>query len=391
MTTMKKAYLVTFVTVLLVSLISMTCGATPPQTAWTKTFGGSNTDFATSVRQTSDGGYIIAGRTESFGAGGWDVWLIKTDPTGNTTWSKTFGGSDNDQAASVQQTTDGGYVIAGLTESFGAGRWDVWLIKTDSSGTATWDKTFGGLVNEAASSVQQTSDGGYIIAGWTSSWPDVWLIKTDSSGNATWSKTFGGLVNDEATSVQQTSDGGYVIAGLTESFGAGGWDVWLIKTDSSGNATWDKTFGGSNNDVATSVQQTSDGGYIIAGSTLSFGAGGEDVWLIKTDSSGDETWDKTFGGSDNDHAASVQQTSDGGYIIAGSTLSFGAGGDNVWLIKTDSSGTATWYKTLGGSGTDFATSVRQTSDGGYIIAGLTSYGAGNGDVWLLRVAASAEP
>jgi len=372
----------------------MSCGggATPPETAWTKTFGGSGNDHGHSVHQTSDGGYVIAGSTGSYGAGSDDVWLIKTDSSGSMAWNKTFGGSGNDYGHSVQETPDGGYVIAGYTDSYGAGSGDVWLIKADSSGNLAWDKTFGGPSEDHGYSVQQTSDGGYIIAGSTDSYgagnDDVWLIKADSSGSMAWNKTFGGSGDDYGYSVQETSDGGYVIAGATGSYGAGNDDVWLIKADSSGNGTWDKTFGGSGLDWSHSVRQTSDGGYIIAVSTDSYGAGNDDVWLIRADSSGNVTWDKTFGGSGDDYGHSVQETSDEGYVIAGATGSYGAGNDDVWLIKTDSSGNAVWDKTLGGSNSDYGWLIQQTSDGGYIIAGYTdSYGAGGYDIWLIKVAA----
>ncbi len=250
---------------------------------WSQTFGGSSAEVGKSVQQTSDGGYIITGSTESFGAGSLDVYLIKTDSSGNMLWSQTYGGTHSDVGSSVQQTSDGGYIIAGYTSSFGAGE-DVYLVKADASGNITWSKAFGGTHFDVGSSVQQTSDGGYIIAGYTSSFAtgyDAYLIKTNASGNMTWSKAFGGTNDDMAESVQQTSDGGYIITGETISFGASLWDVYLVKADASGNMTWSKAFGGANHDLVRSIQQTSDGGYIITGETTSFGADFPDVWLIK--------------------------------------------------------------------------------------------------------------
>jgi hypothetical protein len=358
-----------------------------PSWEWFKTFGGSEDDSGSSVQQTSDGGFILVGTTTSFGAGGFDVWLIKTDASGNKLWEKTFGGIRDDRGHSVQQTSDGGFILLGWTESFDAREADVWLIKTDASGNIEWDRTFGGSDRDKGSSVQQTSDGGFILVGYTESfgagWADVWLIKTDADGNKLWDRTFGGSGLDSGSSVQQTSDGGFILVGYTTSFGAGGFDVWLIKTDADGNKLWEKTFGGSRRDWGSSVQQTSDGGFIIVGYTTSFGAG--DVWLIKTDANGNKQWDRTFGGSDWDEGWSVQQTSDGGFIIVGWTWSFGAGGPDVWLIKTDANGNKQWDRTFGGSDWDWGFSVQQTSDGGFIIVGSTeSFGAGEGDVLLIK-------
>ena len=375
--------------ILLFALANAVYAETAPEETWNKTFGGSNDDWARSVQQTSDDGYILAGYTSSYGAGRSDFWLVKTDSDGNKEWDKAFGGYNRDNAHSVQQTSDDGYILAGYTYSYGAGRSDFWLVKTDSNGNKEWDKAFGGTERDLAYSVQQTSDGGYILAGGTESYGagghDFWLVKTDSNGNKDWDKAFGGTERDLAYSVQQTSDGGYILAGGTYSYGAGG-DAWLVKTDSDGNKEWDKAFGGYNRDNAHSVQQTTDGGYILAGDTSSYGAGGDDFWLVKTDSNGNKVWDMTYGGTFRDHAESVQQTTDGGYILAGWTESYGAGEGDFWLVKTDSDGNKVWDNTFGGTENDRACSVQQTSDGDYILAGLTdSYGAGESDFLLVKV------
>ena len=345
---MKKTFILLLAILWFNLVTSAIATANEPPLVWEKTFGGSNDDQAYSVQQTSDGGYIIAGDTSSFGAVSSDVYVVKTDSAGNSVWEKTFGGSRDDHGRSVQQTADGGYIIAGYSMLLVYDeRWqyyyyqgDVYLIKTDPDGNSIWQKTFVGSCDDRAYSVQQTTDGGYIIVGTTrdigapvQTWPDVYLIKTDSGGNMVWQKTFWGVVDDFGYSVQQTADGGYIIAGGTPSFGAGGYDVYLIKTDSGGNLVWQKTFGGSKYDQAYSVQQTTDGGYIIAGGTSSFGAAGRNVYLVKTDSGGNMVWQKTFGGSNDDFGNSVQQTTDGGYIIAGGTSSFGAGSNDVYLMK----------------------------------------------------------
>jgi len=361
-------------------------------TSFAKTYGGTYEDKASSVQQTSDGGYIVAGYTESFGAGG-DIFLIKTDASGNVIWAKTYGGTDYDWVSSVQQTSDGGYIVAGGTTSFGAG-WDadIFLIKTDASGNVQWAKTYGGTGWDYASSVQQTSDGGYVVAGYTNSFGasgDILLIKTDANGNIIWAKTYGGTSSDWASSVQQTSDGGYIVVGTTYSFGAGGDDIFLIKTDANGNIIWAKTYGGTNGEGASSVQQTSNGGYIVAGYTLSFGAGySSDVFLVKTDANGNVQWAKTYGGANMDYASSVQQTSDGGYIVAGYTGSFGAGSD-IFLIKTDANGNIIWAKAYRGPNYHQNFSAQQTSDGGYIVAGMTySSIVGSREVLLIKTDAN---
>jgi hypothetical protein len=288
--------------------------------------------------QTIDGGYIIAGGTASFGAGSRDAWLIKTDANGNKEWSKTFGGTNFDSGESVQQTTDEGYIIIGRTESYGGGMSDVWLIKTDANGNKEWDRTFGGGHYDYGWSGEQTTDGGYIITGLTESYGahgDYWIIKTDDNGYKIWDETFGTAAYDSAHSVRQTTDEGYIIAGFSNSYGAGWYDIWLIKMDCNGTKEWDKTFGGTSGDTCGSVMQTIDGGYIISGGTYSYGIGNSDAWLIKADINGNEEWNKTFGGAYFDYAESVQQTTDGGYIITGRTDSYGSGDSDLWLIRID--------------------------------------------------------
>jgi len=362
------------------------------QQKWQRTYGGTGDDYGYSVQQTSDGGYIVAGQTNSFGNWG-QVYLIKTNASGDTLWTRTYGGTTKDLGYSVQQTSDGGYIIAGWT-IFLLDSAKVYLLKTNSSGDTLWTKTYGVTYCYFGYSVQQTTDGGYIIAGYAfpfdGGYDNVYLIKTNASGDSLWTKTYGGTNTDWCESVQQTMDGGYIMAGGTASFGAGNYDVYLIKTNVSGDTLWTKTYGGTNGEYGHTVQQTMDGGYIIAGQTQSFGAGGEDVYLIKTNASGDTLWTRTYGGTDNDEGWSVQQTTDGGYLVAGGTVSFG-NNEQVFLIKTNASGDTLWTTTFGGPfpSSDMGYSVQQTTDGGYIVAGATnSFGAGGYDVYLIKTDAN---
>ncbi len=376
-------------------LISGSAIAQAPDTLWMKIFGKNLQDSrAYSVKQTNDEGFIITGYTDAYGAGGHDVWLIRTDSEGDTLWTKTYGGTLWDEGRCVQQTDDDGYIIAGYTKSFGngGGSADVWLIKTSATGDTLWTKTYGIFSNDYAYSVQQTIDGGYILCGETNNigtGSNVYLIKTNAEGDSIWSKSYGGITHEAGYSVQQTDDDGYIITGVAlEGISNLNRNVWLIKTNPNGDTLWTKVIGTyMHDDWSHCVQQTEDGGYVIVGETTSFGAGGYDIWLIKTNPAGDTLWTKTFGGSTDDYGYSVQQTSDEGYIVTGYTESFGAGNFDLWLLKTDSSGDTLWTKTLGGIQADYGYSVQQTMDGGYIVTGVTlSYGLGANKIWLIGIA-----
>lgn len=376
--------------------ISQNYFAQAPDTLWTKTFGGSETEFGYYTQQTNDGGYIVAGWTKSFGAGQNDIWLIKTNSSGDTLWTKTYGGSSDENISCAQQTNDSGYILFIESDSFHPTYWKVWLVKTDELGDTIWTKVIGGNRHYFLESGLQITEGGYVFTGYTKATAagqeDVWFVKTDTSGNPLWTKTIGGFEGDQSQAILQTSDSGFVIAAVTKSFGTGDYDVWLIKTDVNGDTIWTKTYGGNQTDWVYSIQLTSEQGFIIAGSTKSFGyANGKfDIWLIKTNSFGDTLWTKTFGGVENDGAYSVRESIDGGFILTGYTSSFGAGEQDVWLIKTDASGNLLWSKTFGGSYWDVGRCVQQTNDGGYIIVGdrFTTL-AIDYNIWLIKTTPDA--
>ncbi len=354
--------------------------------------GGGNNDGGHTVIQTSDGGYAIAGHTNSFGAGLYDVYVVKLDGAGTLQWARTVGGGNSDDGVSIIQTSDGGYAIAGWTQSFGAGNYDVYVVKLDGAGNLQWTRTIGGAGSDEGFSIIQTSDGGYAIAGITGSFgagsADVYVVKLDGAGNLQWTRTIGGAGSEWGWSIIQTSDGGYAIAGYAGSFGAGSADVYVVKLDGAGNLQWTRTIGGAGSDVGYSIIQTSDGGYAIAGVTNSFGAGSADVYVVKLDGAGNLQWTKTIGGAGNDVGYSIIQTSDGGYAIAGITGSFGAGGSDFYVVKLDSAGNLQWTRTIGGTSNEWEVplSIIQTSDGGYAIAGSTdSFGAGSRDVYVVKL------
>jgi len=366
---------------------AVVCPSACAASMWSKTYGGAAADTAAGETvQASDGGYAILGDTSSFGAGGSDFWLIKTDADGNMQWNKTYGGTGTETSGDMCLTSDGGYAMSGYTTSFGVGGQDFWLVKIDATGNMLWNQTYGGTGNEYAYHVEQTVDGGYALLGQTNSFGagnnDFWLVKTDSSGNMQWNQTYGGTGNDVGVHVLQTGDGGYALAGSTASFGAGANDAWLIKTDAAGNMQWNKTYGGTGMEFGQCLEPTSDGGYAIACITTSFGAGSLDLWLVKIDSSGNMQWNQTYGGTGSDGPTHFIQTMDGGYAIVGYTS---GDGQDAGLFKTDSAGNLQWNMTYGGTGTEISYALLETSDGGYLLTiNTSSFGAGSNDIWLVK-------
>lgn len=375
---------------------------------WDKTFGGSSEDMGFSIIQTENGGYAIAGYT-IFPRGkkkdDWraklgyvilekskkqDFWIIKLDKNGNMEWDEAFGEGRTDVARSIIQTKDGGYAVVGSIWTEYVTKKDFWLIKLGENGNKEWDKTFDKDEDDIAYSIIQTKDGGYAIAGGTGKRSrgevNCWVIKLDTKGNMEWDNNFGRTGWDEIYSIIQTRDGSFITTGCVWSKGAGRGDVCVAKLNKRGDLVWDKTFGGSENDEARSIIQTNDGGYSIAGFTVLEDTEDKDFWVIKLDKDGNKVWDRTFGGTSEDWANSIIQTKDRGYMVAGWTKSMGAGKTDVWIVKLNKRGNLVWDKTFGGSENDEAHSIIQTDDGGYAIVGWTkSKGAGNSDVWVIKL------
>jgi Secretion system C-terminal sorting domain len=382
-------------TLLLSCFIMFLTSDSKSQSTFQKTFGGSSNDYAYAIEQTADNGYIIAGYTESFGEGSRDVYLVRTDPQGDMLWSKTIGQSGTDYAWTVAQTADGGFIAGVHTSSFGAGGHDINLIRTDAQGDVIWSKVYGGTSADGAYSLRTTFDGGFIVAAHTSSYGagqhDIYLLRIDSVGEVLWTKTYGNSGGDFLRSIDFTPDLGFIMVAETNSFGAGGTDIYVVRTDAQGDTLWTRTFGGAGDDYGNSIRMTNDQAYIIAGNTRSFGQFQLNALLMKIDDHGEVLWAKTYGGEDEDFANSVEPTADGGYIVTGGTKSFAMGGicdllcNDVYLIKTDENGDTLWTKAYGSLNEERGWSVRETSDGGYAIAGIsTGFGAGGEDFYFIK-------
>ena len=353
-----------------------------------KLIGGVAEDRANSVLQSSDGNYVFVGSTYSYGGLYSDVWLVKLDTAGNTLWKRTYDNGNLDSAKSFQQTSDGGFIIAAETYCPNPPGIDyIWLIKTDENGIKVWDKIIievadNGTAGSYFYNVQQTVDGGYILALYNQNIP--YLIKTDANGNILWDKSIS--TGFYMISFNKTDDGGYILAGrMTDNTATS--VPCIIKTGSNGDMLWGKRFADSSNPgYVSSVQQTSDGGYIL-GITYDNYYPYKGAWICKTDSSGNLIWESTFGSgrTDDGQLQTITQTSDGGYIALINTSKYGSGMQDVWIIKIDPDGNKIWDRIFGGNQTDGALSIKQTNDGGYVISGWTySFGAQSMDAWIIK-------
>ncbi len=427
-------YITTLTFTLLLSTFNLVVVA-QPTIQWEKSLGGSSSDGASSIAQTTDGGYIVAGASLSndgdvtLNYGGIDCWVVKLDANGTIQWEKNYGGSGNERVESIIQTIDGGYIFAGFSGSTDGdvtgnnGSTDYWIVKLDTIGTIQWEKNLGGSGSEGANSIYETTDGGYIIAGESDSNDgdvsnnngndDYWVVKIDNLGNLLWEKSYGGSSGEVAYAVLPTNDLGYLVIGESISNDGnvsnnnGGRDYWVVKLDSIGNLVWQKNYGGSSFDRGKSVVQTQDGGYVIAGRSGSNdgdvtghygGIAVPDYWVIKIDSIGNLIWEKNLGGTFSDIPEEMVATTDGGFVLIGSSGSFDTdvsanyGNWDYWAVKIDSLGNIEWEKNLGGSFADFGYAVAQTTDNGFVVAGQAgsadfdvSSNNGTTDFWVVKL------
>ena len=423
-----------------------------PTKVWDSTIGGSNYDFASEIVATNDGGFVVVGyslsrisgdKTEA-SRGNYDYWIVKLNSAGQKVWDKTIGGSDYDYPLSVVATTDGGFVVVGYSSSgisgdkteASKGSDDCWVVKLNSAGQKVWDKTIGGSGPDYAKSVVATNDGGFVVAGDSFSGIsgdkteaskgsyDYWVVKLNSLGQIVWDKTIGGSGNEFGVAIVATNDGGFVVAGYSPSgisgdkteASKGSNDYWIVKLNSLGQIVWDKTIGGSGDDKAYSLVAANDGGFVVVGSSPSgisgdkteASRGVEDYWVVKLNSTGQKVWDKTIGGIGNDQPSSVVATNDGGFVLAGISIS-GISGDKTeaskgcndfWMVKLNSLGQIVWDKTIGGSNCDNYPSIAATNDGGFVVAGGSDSGIsgdktqaskGVSDYWIVKISDGSCP
>ncbi len=380
------------------------CRATFTRTSvistWAKTYGGPSSDYAYAVQQTREGGFVVVGSTTVYGHKN-DFWILNLDSVGNVKWQKAYHRISTDVAKSIRQTTDGGYIVAGYTSLRGADTVDLWVLKLSADGDILWQKTYGTAAKEEPSYILQTKDGGYIITACVNceTRSKIWILKLDSRGNMEWQKTSDSPYFAFPCCILQTTGGGYILGGKFIQKVEGIWNIYgvenamLLKVDAKGQVVWIRAYGGLSPTSANAIHQTPDGGYIVAGATSLSQETGNDLWILKLNSHGHMKWQKIYSDEGVSYPYSIDLTADGGYIVAGETNSLGGRYADAWVLKLDSSGNIQWQKAYGGSGQDVARSVQHTKDGGYIVVGsTTTFGAGGNcdgypcsDLWILKL------
>lgn len=357
---------------------------------WNKTFGGSGYDRANAVYQTSDCGYVVTGYSDSQQPGNREFYIMKLNMFGEVQWQRIYGGSGSENAYSFSKTSDNGFLICGYTNSSGAGLNDIALIKIDENGNQLWQKTYGGPESEAGYSIASTTDGGSVIAGFTDSYgagdTDGWIVRTDANGDRLWDFPFGSEYAEIAYSIKPVSTGGFIIVG-TKELENHDVNMWILRIDENGHQVWEKSYNNGEYSEAVDVRETSDGGFIVGGSTS---AADGSCLLVKLDSSGDVQWQKPFGQSYTDFVYSIAITTDGGFITTGCSYTDIFSENDLYIVKFDSNGNIEWQRVIDGNyhHEDVARSIIQASDGGYVVAGYTQTYADKDDIWILKLNAS---
>lgn len=366
------------------------CGSDEPgpDTAWGQVIGGAGYDTGQAVAQVSDGGSIVVGYTDSFTGGAVRIYIIRLDGDGDTLWTDTHGSNDV-QGFGIAATIDGNYVIAGFSQTAGGG--DALCVKINDDGGVLWQNTYGGSGSDIAFAVEATADGGAILTGWTVvdsvSGKDVYVIRIDASGDTLWTRGYGGSGDDFGTAICQVDDGGFLVTGWTDSYGAGSDDVYLLRIDAHGDTLWTRAYGDKNQDYGEGVIQAANGNFILTGVTQAASEAMSRIFLLEVSANGDTVWLQTYG---EGFGYDVAQTSDGGYILAGSHFN-DFPNRNAYLLRTDANGVVIWEKSHGDDANDSWFGVMQAPDGGFLMVGETeSFGAGSRDVYIVKTVAESE-
>ncbi|NQU05186.1 MAG: carboxypeptidase regulatory-like domain-containing protein, partial [Calditrichaeota bacterium] len=369
-------------------LVSVNVIYAQPEVIWSQAYGGGGTDQGLAIIQAENGEIVVSGNETSFGGGGTDGWLLILDLDGEEVWSAYGGGRGYDRFYGVLEI-DGGFVVSGYQGSFGAGQFDFWLLQIDDEGEGVWARAFGGIQHDRGYKLIQTENGGYVFVGGTDSFGegggDGWVVATDDEGREDWTQTFGGNGADVLSDICHADEDNIMVVGRTNSEGEGGNDIFLFKINAEGDEIWSRTYGGEEDEQCQSIIRTNDDCYVMAGSTVSFGENGSDLWLLKVNEDGEEIWSRTFDNAANDLCRSVIQTIDGGYLLVGQNNLHTDARCDAWIVRADEDGEEMWSETYGGDQADVGVDVVQLEDGGYAMTGWTSsFDLGGLDVWVMR-------